>query len=277
MTYAFIGGLSISQITFVGPLVTYCNKRIGTHPTLAIGLVLETGALIASSFVTKTWQLFLTQGAVFGWGAGFLYVGSIGIIPQWFSKRRSLASAIAAAGSGIGGMSYCLGSQAMIEDISLAWCFRISAIVAFTINSCCILVIRDRNKYIDPNQRAFDLSLLKNFKLILIILWGWFSTLGYTIILFSLPDNALKIGLSAWQAAIVGAMANLGMAIGRPIVGYFSDHVGRLNMICLASALSSIFSFCIWTSGNTYAVLLVFAIVGGTMFGTFYGVSCHRR
>ena len=43
-------------------------------------------ALVASGFATKVWHLFLTQGVVFGWGCGFLYVGSIGIILNWFKK-----------------------------------------------------------------------------------------------------------------------------------------------------------------------------------------------
>lgn len=36
---------------------------------------------------------------------------------------------------------------------------------------------------------------------------------GYTILLFSLPNFATAIGLLQYEAAIVGAMVNLGMAV----------------------------------------------------------------
>lgn len=98
-------------------MVTYSSRRIGTHATLAIGLIVETARLVASGFGTKLWHFFLSQGLLFGWGCGFLYVSSIGIIPQWFVKRRSLASAIAASGSGLGGLCYSLGFQAMITSL----------------------------------------------------------------------------------------------------------------------------------------------------------------
>ena len=241
--------------------------------TLAIGIALETAALIASSFATRVWHLFLAQGVLYGWGCSFLYVGSIGIIPQWFTRRRSLASALAAAGSGLGGMSYALGFEAMIERFGFAWCFRISAVVAFSINIICTVLIRDRNNDVKPNQKAFDLALLKQYRFWLILAWGWLSTLGYTIILFSLPDNARKLGLKLRQGSIVAAIANLGMAVGRPVVGYFSDRIGRINMVCIATLLCAIFSFAIWIPAQNYAVLLVFAFFGGATCGTFYAVS----
>jgi MFS family permease len=141
-------------------------------------------------------------------------------------------------------------------------------------NAICTVLMRDRNKEIKPNQKAFDFSLLKQYPFLLIIAWAYFSTLGYTLILFSLPDNALKIGLSARQGAIAGALANLGMAVGRPIVGYFSDRFGRINMVTTATFTCSLYCLCIWTSANSYAVLLVFSVLGGTVCGTYWAVSC---
>ncbi|KAF2099931.1 MFS general substrate transporter [Rhizodiscina lignyota] len=269
-TYSFIGGLSLAQITFIAPLVTKFSAKFGLHPTLFVGIVLETGALIAASFARRVWHLFLTQGLLFGWGSSFLYVGAIGIVPQWFTKRRGVANGIAAAGSGLGGLIYSLAAQAMIQNLGLSWAFRITAICAFAVNSVCALLMRDRNKHIMPNQHSFDLSLLKRYEFLVIIAWAYFSILGYTIIMFSLPDNALKIGLNARQGAIAGALVNLGMALGRPVVGYFSDRVGRINMITGGTFLCGLFCLCIWTSANSYAVLLVFAVLGGTVVGTYW-------
>ncbi|KAH8888027.1 MFS general substrate transporter [Thozetella sp. PMI_491] len=259
ITYAFIGGLSISQITFIAPLVTFVSKHCGTHITLAIGVILETAALVCSSFATEVWHLFLTQGAIFGWGCGFLYVGSVGIVPQWFSRRASLATA-------------SLGSEAMIHNTSLPWSFRITAIVTCAMNTICTVLMRDRNKTIRPDQKAFDFNLLRRYPFLCIVGWAYCSTLGYTLILFSLPDNAVAIGLSARQGALAGALANLGMAFGRPVVGYFSDSVGRINMITAATFVCSLYCFCIWTSANTSTTLFAFSFLGGSVCGTYYAM-----
>ena len=70
--YALIGGLSIGAAMIVSPLATYTTGRYGTRTTLLIGVFLETLSLIAASFARATWQLFLSQGACFGLGMGFL-------------------------------------------------------------------------------------------------------------------------------------------------------------------------------------------------------------
>lgn len=110
LDFAFVGGLSISMALFVSPVATSTTRLFGTRVTLLIGVALEALALIGASFTHKIWQLFLSQGVCFGFGMGFLFVGSVGVVPQWFSKKRSLANGIGTAGSGIGGMMYSLGS-----------------------------------------------------------------------------------------------------------------------------------------------------------------------
>ncbi|CAH0054572.1 unnamed protein product [Clonostachys solani] len=270
---AFIGGLSISQITLIAPLVTFSTKILGVRPTLCIGIVFETASLIAASYASRTWHLIVTQGLLFGWGCSFLYIGTYGIIPQWFSTKNGVATGIADSGSGLGGLIFSLGARTMISRLGLPWTFRIMAIATGAVNSICMALIRHRNTEIQPRQHAFDYRLLKSAKFILISVWICCSGLGYTVVLFSLPNNAINIGATAQQAATVGAMANLGMAVGRPIVGYFSDRVGRINMSALASILSAVFTLCLWTSGTSYGVLIAFSILGGLVFGSFWPMT----
>ena len=85
-------------------------------------------------------------------------MGSVGIIPLWFVYYRSPASAMAASGSGLGGLCYSLGFQAMITSLGYHWSFSISAAVAFTLNSLCVMLLRDRNDYVKPSQKSFDID-----------------------------------------------------------------------------------------------------------------------
>lgn len=270
LEFAFIGGLSISQALLVSPLSTYITRAYGTRTTLLLGVAFETLALIGASFTHKTWQLFLSQGVCFGFGMGFLFVGSVGIIPQWFTKKRSLANGIATAGSGLGGMMYSLATNAMIDRLGVGWALRILGILACVVNFTCAMLIRDRNKAVGSIQLAFDYTLFKRPGFLLLLGWGFFSLCGYIVLLFSLPNYATSIGLSAQQGSIIGAVLNLGQGVGRPFVGIFSDKAGRINLAGFCTFIGGLFCFFIWIFAKSFGVLVFFAIIVGTVAGTFW-------
>lgn len=213
LDYAFIGGLSISMALIVSPLATVSARVFGTQITLGFGILLEFAGLLGASWSNRIWHLFLSQGLAFGFGMGFLFVASVGIVPQWFSKKRSFANSIAAGGSGIGGMVYSLSTNAMIKSIGLGWAFRVLAILAVVVNTICTLLVRDRNKAIGSVQMAFDVRLFKRVEFLFLLGWGFFSMLGYIVLLFSLPNYARSIGLSPQQGSVIGALLNLGQGM----------------------------------------------------------------
>lgn len=86
LDFAFIGGLSISCAMLIAPVATLSTRYCGTKVTLFTGVFLEALSLITASFAKKIWHLFLSQGVAFGLGMGFLFVGSVGIPPQWVSS-----------------------------------------------------------------------------------------------------------------------------------------------------------------------------------------------
>lgn len=254
----------------ISPFATYITRMYGTRTTLLIGVFFETLGLVGASFAREIWQLFLSQGLCFGCGMGFLFVGSVGIVPQWFTTRRSLANGIGVAGSGLGGLVYSLATNAMIQNIGIAWAFRILGILAFVVNFICAILIKDRNKAIGSTQLAFDYLLFKRSEYLLTLGWGIFSMLGYVVLLFSLPNYALSIGLSAQQGSIVAALHNLGQGLGRPVVGIFSDAAGRINIAAFLTFICGLLCLVLWIFAKTFGVLVFFAIVVGTVSGTFW-------
>lgn len=234
----------------------------------------EVAALIGASFASKIWHLFLSQGVCFGIGMGFLFVGSVGVPPQWFTTRRSLANACGAAGSGLGGLVYSLATDAMIKRFGLGWAFRVLGILAAVVNGVCALVLRDRHDAVGSVVRAIDTHLLRSPEMLAFLAWGFFSLLGYIVLLFSLPNFAQQVvGLTPQQGSVVSAVFNLGQAIGRPPIGYFSDSVGRVNMATSMNFLSGLFCLVIWVFAKSYGVLIFYAIVGGAVAGTFWATG----
>ncbi|KAL1883844.1 hypothetical protein VTK73DRAFT_7632 [Phialemonium thermophilum] len=268
LSFAFVGGLSISIALLVSPLATISIRLFGTNTTLKIGVIFETASFIGASFTTKIWHLLLSQGVAFGIGMGFLFTATVGLVPQWFTKRRSFANAISTGGSGIGGLIYSLATNAMISHLGLAWAFRILAILAFVVNGICSFTLRDRNKAVGAVHSAFHKGVFKRFEFWLFVMWGFFSILGYIIVIFSLPDYGQKVGFSASQGSIVAAMFNLSQGIGRPMIGLVSDKVGRINVAGLGTLIASLAAFFLWIfAGKFYPGLIIYSL-----FGMFAGI-----
>ena len=236
-----------------------------------MGILLQTGALIGASYATQMWHMFLSFGLCFGWGLGFFNLSTVGIIPQWFSTKRSLANGISTSGVGVGGIIYSLGTSAMIQNIGLAWTWRLLAITSGAVTLICTLLIRDRNKAVTPNQTGFDVQMFRRPELCLFFGWGFFSEMGYVVLWFSLPAYASSIGLSAQQGSVIGALLNVGLVVGRPIIGYLSDRKGRINIATLMTALCGALCLFMWIFAKGFPLMCAFAILVGMVCGTFWG------
>jgi MFS family permease len=258
----------------VAPLATRIIHVFGTRVCLHIGVFLETLSLVGASFCKQKYQIILAQGFCFGWGMGFLFVGSVGIVSQWFTKKRSLANSIAASGSGLGGLMYSLVTQRVIDKNGLPWAFRVLAICVFTVNLTASNLIRDRNQQTGSRHRSFDFSLLRRPEFLLLQAWSFFSMLGYTILLFSLPAYGRSIGLSPQQSSTLGAILNLGQMLGRPFIGLSSDRWGRMNLATILTLVCAVFCFTLWIPSELVSgpmgILCVFAIVGGATAGVYW-------
>jgi MFS family permease len=268
--FAFIGSLSISQALITSPVITITTRTWGVRVTLLIGVFLLTSGLLGASFANAFWQLLLAQGVCYGWGMGFLYVGSLGILPQWFSTHRSLAQGIAASGAGVGGVIYNLAANALNESVGWRWSLRVLVASGFAITLVCALVLRDRNKQIKPSLATFEWKLLARYEILLIVMWGSLSELGYIVLYYSMPSYAASIGLSARQGSVAGTMLNVGLAVGRPVMGQYSDTFGRINMAGAGTAICALLCLFVWIFAKSYGVLLFFAVMAGMVCGTFW-------
>lgn len=202
---------------------------------------------------------------------GFLYIPATAVLPQWFSTRRSLAVGIASSGAGLGGVAYSLITGAAVRSLGLNWTYRLLGLCALGANGICSLLIKDRNKIVKPKQGSFDYREFGHIEVLLVIIWGFLSELGYIVLLYSLPHYATTIGLSQSQGAVVGALLNVGLGVSRPLVGYCSDRLGRINMATLMTASCGVFCLALWVPARSYALLLIFAVFAGFGCGTFWG------
>lgn len=272
LEYALIGGLSISQALIISPIVASTHRCIGLRPTLILGSVIIFVALFTSSYATEVWQLFLSQGVLFGWGMGFIYSPASSALPPWFSTWRSLAVGISTSGAGLGGLMYSFVTHASIEKLGIGWTYRILAISSFAINIVAALLLKEfhgRSQELPP-RLGFHFRDLGRIEVLLVILWGVCTELGYITLLYSLPSYASSVNLTPTQGSVANAMLNLGLGLGRPLVGYFSDTFGRINMAGAMTAFCAFLCFVLWIPSQSFGSLAAFALLVGGVCGIFW-------
>jgi MFS family permease len=228
---------------------------------------------IAASFATRTWHLYLSQGALVGLGVGFVYIPTIPVLSQWFNKRRSLANGITAAGSGVGGLVFAFATGAMIDHMGHKWALRLIGIIVLVVNALSTSFIRDRKAEVRPVQHAFSTALLLRWDVFFLLLWAVISMLGYIALLYSLSDFARSIGLSTEQGTQTIALLNLGTALGRPWIGVASDRYGRFEVASGLTLFCGLWCMVCWIPASNFCVTLLFAIITGAILGVFWVVS----
>lgn len=62
-------------------------------------------------------------------------------------------------------------------------------------------------------------------------------------------------------------------AIGRLVLGYFADKIGRLNMYVIASTFSGLMCMLLWPFAKTYNSLMAFAVLFGFTCGIYYALA----
>jgi len=274
LDYALIGGLEFAIAMLIAPIVTTTTRRLGLRKTMSIGVLAQSLGFIFASFAGhRIWILYLTQGVLVGVGLGFLFIPSVAVLPQWFWRRRTLAQGISSAGSGIGGIIFSLGTDAMIRNISLAWALRITGVVTFVANAVATLLLRDRNEAVRPSQIGFATYLFKRVEVLLFLSYAFVNLFGYMTVLYSLSNYATSIGLSQQQASAITAILNLGTFVGRPAIGFASDRLGRLPVAAFAALISGLSCFVIWLPCGSYGVLIFYSLFVGSIIGTFWMVS----
>lgn len=96
--------LMISLGIVAGPLYDYGYLRT----LVAAGSLLVIIGMLMTGLCSLYWQLMLAQGVIVGLGCGLLFLPSIAVLPQYFEKRRALATGIGSSGSAVGMFWYKL-------------------------------------------------------------------------------------------------------------------------------------------------------------------------
>lgn len=206
---------------------------------MAIGTILSPLALILASFATELWQIYLTQGILFGFGSAFAFSPSVTLPSQWFTSKRALATGIAVSGSGVGGVCLSPMIQNLIVTIGYRNALRVQG--AFGFGLLCVATALATSRYRPPGKskwyHIYDHSLIsRNF--LLLLGFSFFVPFGYVAPFFLTPQWVAHIGLDASTGAAMISVMSAANAICRITLGYLADRTGRFNTMFICTFLA---------------------------------------
>ncbi|KAG0262131.1 hypothetical protein BGZ95_004083 [Linnemannia exigua] len=279
-------GQTASSISFVGSLASGFQfgftiiagpamNRFGHKIILWLGCIIGSLGLLLASWCTELWQLYLTQGVMFGIGASFLNIAATAIPPLWYDKNRGLAMGICFCGAGVGGLILGFVIPALINAVDIYWTLRIFAIFHFVCTAFAAIVMRAPRQLSGPpvevKREVMNWSILKDGGFILWILAAVLFGFAYVIPFAYVPSFAKDVvGLdSNVQGGQLLAIMSGANAIGRILIGIAGDRLGAIPVAAVSFIAAGASCF-IWMFSTTHGALIGFSIVYGFFSGAFF-------
>jgi MFS family permease len=281
-TYYEIGLLkdqSSSNISWIGAIQAFLLLVVGVvtgplydagyfYVLVATGSILIVVGFMALSVCTEYWQVLLAQAFCVGVGNGFLYIPSVAIIPQYFSSRRAIATAVAASGSSLGGVLYPIVFRQLQPHIGFGWATRVLGFLVLATTSFSLSVMRVRQV---PKQRRIliEFSAFKEVPYTLFCMAMFFGYIGFFNPIFYIEAYAIqKHAMGETLALYLVSILNAASVPGRIVPGLLGLRFGPLNILLGSAIISGILSLC-WIAISNAGGLITLAVLYGFFSGAF--------
>jgi MFS family permease len=217
-----------SRISWIGSLQVFLLFGIGIFSgraldagyfkqTLSVGLAFQMVGMFTLSASKTYWQALLSGGVTQGIGAGLVFCPTVALISTYFAKKRAVAIALGASGSGVGGIIYPLIVRNLLPKIGFGWTVRVCGFVMGTLGVISVLVLHTR---VAPRKSGplIELAAFKELPFTLFCIgtllffcgiffpFYYVSSFGRDIIGFSYESSALVLIV----INTVGVFARLG-------------------------------------------------------------------
>ncbi|OBT84874.1 hypothetical protein VE02_05908 [Pseudogymnoascus sp. 03VT05] len=263
---------SLNQLSDSSPRAIF--DRYGARYILLFGSIgyLMTFFLLAQC--TTYLGFMLCLGVLGGLSSAALITASQGVISHWFKKRRGQASGLAMLGSALGGITFPLILKPLLEKSSWPVAMRILGLIV-------LLCLVAGNLFCRSRLLATSTSAVVNVRCYLDSTFNWLtiSAFGFELLLIIglglIPTYAADAGYGQRAGFYLIMTMNIGSAFGRVIPSWFSDKVGRFNMLLLMTVFTLASMLFIWLPcGLTSLVALyIFVFLYGFGTGSFVSLS----
>ena len=240
----------------------------------------------------------LTYGLLGGVGAGLVYATCINMVGKWFPEKRGGKTGFVNGGFAYGALPFIFIFSYAFNKTNFSWIMALVGLWMLVIVGSCGFLFKDppKNwwpKEIDPLQWASQTktdaarSLRKNPPAVkqfgpleavktgqLPLMWLTLAIIG-GVSLFGIGYQvpfAKSLGFGPFVAAASAGVLSLVNGIGRGVVGWLSDQMGRKQALIMVLLVEAVAQFGLLWSGNMHneVLFIAFAFLAGFGGGAFF-------
>ncbi|WP_295520279.1 MFS transporter [Limnohabitans sp. Rim8] len=248
--------------------------RFGPRIVCSAGMILMAVGLLATSWATSLWAVYLSYGLLVGLGIALVYTPSIASVQPWFTTRRGLAGGIASSGVGAGTLLVPVLVAMAIGPIPWREAMQLLALVVLLLGLLAAGLLR-RAPGVQATSGAgggssSGLSLRETLRTPT-FRWLYLATVLASPVMFipfaHVSASARDLGLGeAFAVGLVG-LIGVGSLVGRFAIGWLADRLGRAQTLVLMQ-LSMGASYLLWGAAGGQGLLVVFALWFGLSYGS---------
>ncbi|KAK8202060.1 hypothetical protein M8818_005585 [Zalaria obscura] len=279
-------GTLATGISYLGmPFTNAICMRWPQHQRLLCitGFAICVVSLIAASFATATWQLLLSQGALYGAGWVICYTPFLFMLNEWFVEKRGLAYGILFAASGVSGLIIPLAVGAIMDRFGFRTALRVFAVATLIIGGPGLFMIKPRTAYArSPGQGNEKLghstevmAVLKSTHFLIFAAAIFLQGLGFFLPNVFLPSFASDLGLPSSAGSALLASISISQVVGQIGLGHVSDKMNPYIPTSFASCVSGLAVLFLWAPAKGMVKLVPFALLWG-LFSASYSVLYTR-
>ena len=257
------------------------SDTLGPRRVIAAGGLLLGGAMAAMALVHTLWQPYVFYGVVAALGMGTAYVPCNSTVVKWFAARRGLAMGLANTGASAGTLVLPPVAQLAVNGLGWRGAYVVFGVaVVLAVNAVAPLMRRDPaalglhpDGAAEPpaafSEAGGGLSLgaaLRRSAFWLLIAAYTATWLPVFIPLVHLVPFARDLGHPPLAAASVVSAIGAGAFVGRLVMGWISDRIGRRATIAISMLLQAA-AFLAFTAARDLPALYATAFLFGYSYG----------
>ncbi|GFZ52416.1 hypothetical protein JCM24511_10189 [Saitozyma sp. JCM 24511] len=244
--------------------------KFGHRPLIAAGTFSLALGFCILSLCTRYWQMFIVHATLIAWGCNLLFICPMGVLGQWFMRRRGLAFGLMSTGSSLGAVIWPLLLANLPDKIGFAWTTRVMALLTLLCGVLSFFLLKTLLPPKPPGAFFFK-EAFKNFEYVCIVANYWTFSFGFFAFMAFIGTYGQAVGLGSFAPYLL-IIQNACSAVGRLGSGIAADRIGIYNTNIISSVVITVM-FWVWLACKTTTSCIVLVVIIGIAGGAFVSLQ----